>query len=188
MLAPMSWIKRFTDINVDAKTFTDSMIMTGSEVEGFEVQGASINKVVVGKIEKITPHENADRLCVCLIDIGQDEVLQVVTGADNVFEGAYVPVALVGAVLPNGLKIKKGKLRGVISNGMLCSGSELLIDDGVVEGAEYDGILILKGEYEAGTPIQDAIGYNDTIIDFSTYANRPDTLSVIGLSTTSPSS
>jgi len=182
MLAPMSWIKRFTDINVDAKTFTDSMIMTGSEVEGFEVQGASINKVVVGKIEKITPHENADRLCVCTLDIGRDEALQVVTGADNVFEGAYVPVALVGAVLPNGLKIKKGKLRGVVSNGMLCSGGELLIDDGVVEGAEYDGILILKGEYEAGTPIQDAIGYNDTIIDFSTYANRPDTLSVIGLS------
>ncbi len=182
MLAPMSWIKRFTEIDVDAKTFTDSMIMTGSEVEGYEVQGENINKVVVGKIEKITQHENADKLVVCQLDIGEDELLQVVTGADNVFEGAYVPVSLVGAKLPNGLNIKKGKLRGVVSNGMLCSGGELLIDDGVVEGAEYDGILILKGEQTPGMPIQDAIGYNDTIIDFKTYANRPDMLSVIGLS------
>ena len=91
-------------------------------------------------------------------------------------------MSLVGAKLPNGLNIKKGKLRGVASNGMLCSGGELLIDDSVVEGAEYDGILILKGEPKVGTPIQDAIGYNDTIIDFKTYANRPDTLSVVGLS------
>ncbi len=182
MLAPMSWIKRFTNVEVDAQQFTDSMIMTGSEVEGYEIQGKDINKVVVGKIEKITPHENADKLVICYINIGEAELLQVVTGADNVFEGAYVPVALVGAVLPNGLKIKKGKLRGVASNGMLCSGGELLIDDGVVEGAEYDGILILKGEPEIGARIQDAIGYNDTIIDFKTYANRPDTLSVIGLS------
>ncbi len=182
MLAPMSWIKRFTNIDVDAKNFTDSMIMTGSEVEGYEVQGENINKVVVGKIEKITPHENADKLVVCQLDIGEDELLQVVTGADNVFEGAYVPVSLVGAELPNGLKIKKGKLRGVASNGMLCSGGELLIDDGVVEGAEYDGILILKGDQTPGMPIQDAIEYNDTIIDFKTYANRPDMLSVIGLS------
>ena len=182
MLAPMSWIKRFTDIDVDAKTFNDSMIMTGSEVEGYEIQGEKINKVVVAKIEKITPHENADKLCICYLNIGEEELLQVVTGADNVFEGAYVPVALVGAELPNGLKIKKGKLRGVVSNGMLCSGGELLIDDGVVDGAEYDGILILKGEPTPRTPIQDAIGYNDTIIDFKTYANRPDTLSVIGLS------
>ncbi len=182
MLAPMSWIKRFTDIDVDAKTFNDSMIMTGSEVEGYEIQGENINKVVVAKIEKITPHEDADKLCVCYLNIGEDELLQVVTGADNVFEGAYVPVALVGAQLPNGLKIKKGKLRGVVSNGMLCSGGELLINDGVVEGAEYDGILILKGEPEVGTPIQEAIDYNDIIIDFKTYANRPDTLSIIGLS------
>ena len=182
MLAPMSWIKRFTSVDVDAQQFTDSMIMTGSEVEGYEIQGKDINKVVVAKIEKITQHENADKLVVCQLNIGGDELLQVVTGADNVFEGVYVPVALAGAVLPNGLKIKKGKLRGVASNGMLCSGGELLIDDGIVEGAEYDGILILKGEPELGARIQDVIGYNDTIIDFKTYANRPDTLSVIGLS------
>ena len=109
MLAPMSWIKRFTDVKVNAKNFTDSMIMTGSEVEGYEVQGENINNVVVGRIEKITPHENADKLVVCLLNIEGDELLQVVTGADNVFEGAYVPVALVGAKLPNGLNIKKGK-------------------------------------------------------------------------------
>ena len=80
MLAPMSWIKRFTNIDVDAQTFTDSMIMTGSEVEGYEVQGENINKVVVGKIEKITQHENADKLVVCQLDIGEEELLQVVTG------------------------------------------------------------------------------------------------------------
>lgn len=181
MLAPMSWIKRFVDIDVDANEYCDDMIMTGSEVEGYTQQGENINKVVVGKIERISQHENADRLKVCFLDVGDSELLQVVTGADNVFEGAYVPVALVGCNLPTGLKIKKGKLRGVESFGMLCSGGELLIDDGVYEGAEYDGIMILKETYTPGMPITEAIGYNDVIIDFKTYANRPDTLSVMGL-------
>ncbi|MCK5128730.1 MAG: phenylalanine--tRNA ligase subunit beta [Clostridiales bacterium] len=181
MLAPMSWIKRFVDINVDTQQFVDDMIMTGSEVEGYSLQGVNINKVVAGKIVKLSQHEDADKLQICMLDIGEDELLQVVTGADNVFEGAYVPVALVGATLPNGLKIKKGKLRGEISNGMLCSGGELKIDDSVYEGAEYDGIMILKGDNTPGMGIAEAIGYNDIIIDFKTYANRPDTLSIMGL-------
>ena len=181
MLAPMSWIKRFTDINVDADKYCNDMIMTGSEVEGYTKQGEDINKVVVGRINKIIQHENADRLKICCLDIGVSEDIQIVTGADNVFEGAYVPVALGGAILPNGLKIKKGKLRGIESFGMLCSGEELNIDDSIYENAGYDGIMILKGEHTPGMKITEAIDYDDIIIDFKTYANRPDTLSVIGL-------
>ena len=112
MLAPMSWIRRFTNVQVDADTYVDEMIMTGSEVEGYLRQGSDINNVVVGKIIKLTKHENADRLKICQIDIGEDDLLQIVTGADNVFKGSYVPVAKIGALLPNGLLIKKSKLMG----------------------------------------------------------------------------
>ena len=119
-----------------------------------------------------------DKLLVCQLDVGRGDPVQVVTGADNVFEGALVPVALHDSRLPNGMHIKKGKLRGVESNGMLCSGEELCLKEDDYEGAEVHGILILKEDCQPGTDMRSVLGLDDVIIDFSVTANRrlPDML------------
>ncbi len=135
----------------------------------------------MGRIVKIEKHPDADRLQICQIDIGQQQPLQIVTGADNVFEEALVPVALHNSHLPNGMHIKKGKLRGIDSYGMLCSGEELCLKEWDYPGAEVHGILILKEEYSAGTDMRTVIGLDDIIIDFSVTANRPDCQSVLGI-------
>ena len=122
MLAPLRWIKDYVDIKDDVKSLADKMVMTGNDVEEIITLGDNCKNVVVGKILKLEKHPDADKLQICQIDVGESEPVQIVTGADNVFEGAYVPAALVGADLPCGMHIKKGKLRGVPSNGMLCSG------------------------------------------------------------------
>ena len=180
MIAPLKWIRDYVTIDIAPEEFADRMIMIGNGVEGIEKLGDNMKKVVVGRIEKIEKHPDADKLVVCQIDVGEQE-LQIVTGADNVFEGALVPVALVGAELPNGVKIKKGKLRGVESYGMLCSGEELCIKDSDYPGAEVYGILILKEEYAPGTDMREVLMMNDTVIEFEVGANRPDCLSVLGI-------
>ncbi|MEX1377999.1 MAG: phenylalanine--tRNA ligase subunit beta [Eubacteriales bacterium] len=180
MLAPLSWLKKYVDIDADPQTISDMLTMTGSEVEGFETLGKGLEKVVVGKIDSIQKHPDADKLVVCRVDVGEEKEIVVVTGASNVFEGALIPVALVGADLPNGMSIKKGKLRGVVSNGMMCSGEELCIDDNVYPGASVNGILIINEEIKPGTKIATVLGMDDTVFDIKTYANRPDCLSVLG--------
>ncbi len=180
MLAPLKWLKRYTDIDMPVEEFIDRMTMTGSNVEGYESLGEDISKVVVGKIATIEKHPDADKLLVCQVDVG-NETLQVVTGATNIFVDALVPVALHGSHLPGNIRIKRGKLRGVESQGMLCSGEELLLNEDDYPGAGEQGILILKEDYPLGIDIKDVFGLNDVVVDFEITSNRPDCLSMIGL-------
>ena len=191
MIVSLEWLKDYTDVNVDVKDFCDGMILSGSNLETCEEVGADMVKVVVGKIEKIEKHPDADKLVVCQLNVGEEEPVQIVTGASNVFEGAYVPVALHGSRIPGplhgqpkqegGTKITKGKLRGVTSYGMLCSFGELGFDDKVVPVNQRDGIWILDGEYECGADFAEALQLKDHIIDFEITPNRPDCLSMIGM-------
>ena len=121
MVLSMRWLKEFVDIDVKPRAFSHAMTMSGSKVEGYEVEGSEIKNVVVGKVLDVTPHEDSDHLVVCKIDAGGEAPLQIVTGAGNVTVGSIVPVAFDGSSLPGGKKIKKGKLLGVVSEGMLCS-------------------------------------------------------------------
>ena len=178
-----NWLADFVDVSdVSVKDYCDRMTDTGSKVECFEELGNDIENVVVAKILKITPHENSDHLLVCQVDIGK-EVVQIVTGAQNVFEGAIVPAAIPVAKLPGDVTIKAGKLRGVESNGMLCSMGELELTEHDMPGKEPDGILILDEEYadKLGMDIRDALMLRDTVVEFEITSNRPDCLSVIGL-------
>ena len=181
MKISLNWLKRYVDIDVSVQDLCDRMIMSGFEVESVENLAESMSNVVVGRIVKLDKHPDADRLQICQLDIGQGEPVQIVTGADNVFEGAKVPVALHDSRLPNGMHIKKGKLRGVPSNGMLCSGEELCLKESDYPGAEVHGILILNTDAPAGTDMRDVLFLNDVVIDFKITANRPDCQSVLGV-------
>ncbi len=178
----VKWLKDYVNIdNLTIKELTDGLTMSGSKVEGFENENDKIQKIVVGKIISIEKHPDADKLVVCLVDVGQDEPLQIVTGATNVKENALVPVCLNGAILPNGTKIRSGKLRGVLSQGMMCSLSELGLSKNDFPYAIEDGIFLLEEECEIGQDICEAIGLDDTKIEFEITSNRPDCLSVVGL-------
>lgn len=181
MKISLSWLKRYVDIDVPVEELCDRMIMSGFEVESIEDQSATMDNVVVGRIVRLEKHPDADRLQICQIDIGGTEPVQIVTGADNVFEGALVPAALHDSHLPNGMHIKRGKLRGVASNGMLCSGEELCLKESDYPGAEVHGILILQGELTPGTDMRTVLRLDDVVIDFKITANRPDCQSVIGV-------
>lgn len=181
MKVSLLWLKQYVDIDVSIDELCNKMIMSGFEVEGVEDLSQTMSNVVVGRITKLEKHPNADRLQICMVDIGNDETIQIVTGADNVFECALVPVALHNSKLPNGTQIKKGKLRGVESFGMLCSGEELCLKEEDYKGAEVDGILILSQDLKPGTDMRDVLDLNDVIIDFDITANRPDCQSVIGI-------
>jgi phenylalanyl-tRNA synthetase beta subunit (EC 6.1.1.20) len=180
MLVPLKWLKEYVDIDISTKELTDRLTMTGSKVEAIEDMGENIQKVVVGRILSVESHPNADKLVVCKVDVG-DDTIQIVTGAPNVKEGQLVPVALHGAHLPGGKKIKTGKLRGVVSQGMMCSGQELGLTDADYPGAEVDGIMILKEEYPLGMDIKEALSLGGEVIEFEITSNRPDCLSVIGI-------
>lgn len=181
MLVPVHWIKDYTDIATDIDTLCEEMIMSGSNIETVEAFGEGIKDVVVGRIADIEKHPDADKLLVTQIDIGEEELVQIVTGADNIFEGAYVPVVLHGGRLPGDKVIKKGRLRGVESNGMLCSAGELGFSDKVVPVSHKEGIWILDKEYSLGQDIVEALGLKDQVIDFEITPNRPDCLSMIGM-------
>ena len=178
-----NWLADYVDVSdVSVKDYCDRMTDTGSKVECYEELGENIQNVVVAKILKITPHENSDHLQICQVDIGK-EVVQIVTGAQNVFEGAIVPAAIPVAKLPGDITIKAGKLRGVESNGMLCSIGELELTEHDMPGKEPNGILILDDEYadKLGMDIRDALMLKDTVVEFEITSNRPDCLSVLGL-------
>lgn len=179
-----NWLSDFVDVHdISSKDYCDRMTDTGSKVECFEELGADIEHVVVARIMKITPHENSDHLQICQMDIGNGKTVQIVTGAQNVFEGAIVPAALPVAKLPGGVVIKSGKLRGVVSDGMLCSMGELNLTEHDMPGKEANGILILDESYadKIGCDIRDALLLKDTVVEFEITSNRPDCLSVIGL-------
>ena len=181
MKISLNHLRNYVDINVSPEELCDRMVMAGFEVEDIEKQGENIKNVVAARILKITPHENSDHLQICQMDIGADEPVQIVTGAQNINEGDYVPAALDDSYLPNGAHIVAGKLRGVESNGMLCSGGELCLTEADYEGAEVNGILILKGEPKPGTDMREVLGLNDYIIDFKITANRPDCNCFLGV-------
>ena len=180
----MNWLHDFTNTDgLTAKQFADRMTDTGSKVEGFEVLGEEISNVIVAKVEKMERHPDSDHLFICQVNIGNGVVTQIVTGAQNVNEGDIVPAAIPVAHLPGGITIKPGKLRGVESNGMLCSMGELGLTENDMPGKVCDGILILDPEFEdkLGMDIKEALLMNDTVVEFEITSNRPDCLSVIGL-------
>lgn len=181
MLVSLNWLKDYVDIDVPVEEFCDRMILSGSNIETVEEMGSSFTKIQVAKIVKIDPHPNADKLVICQLDVGEEELLQVVTGAPNVFEGATVPVIRSGGLLPDGTKIKKGKLRGELSDGMLCSAEEMGYEDKVISQEIRDGIWILDDSLVPGTDIREALGLEDSVIDFEITPNRPDCLSMIGM-------
>ena len=181
MFVPLKWLKDYVDIDdINLDTLSDALVMSGSKVEAVETLGEDIEKVVVGKILEIHRHPDADKLIVTKVDVG-NEIIQIVTGATNVKEGQYVPIVLSGGILPGGVKIKKGKLRGEESNGMMCSAKELGIPDKVIPVHQKDGIFILDKEYPLGQDIKEVMGLNGHIIEFEITPNRPDCLSIIGI-------
>lgn len=177
----MKWLSDYVNVDVPIKEYCHALTMSGSKVEGYETEGKEISNVVVGKILSVVPHENSDHLVVCQVEVGKESPIQIVTGASNVNTGDIVPVALDGSTLPGGIKIKRGKLRGVESNGMLCSLGELGLDKKDFPYAIEDGIFIIQEPCRIGQDIQSAIGLDDTSVEFEITSNRPDCLSVTGL-------
>ncbi len=181
MKVSLNWLKDYVDIPVSLNELCDKMTMSGFEVDGIEDLSQTMHNVVAARILKLERHPDADRLQICTMDVGAAEPLQIITGADNVFEGALVPAALHDSLLPNGTHIKRGKLRGLPSEGMLCSGEELCLKEADYPGAEVYGILILKEDVAPGTDMRDILHLNDVIIDFSITSNRPDCQSMLGI-------
>lgn len=180
MLVPLNWLKEYVNINEEIRSFAERMTMSGSNVESIEKLGKEIEKVVIGRIEKIERHQDADKLLVVQVDIG-DRIIQVVTGATNIREKALVPVALDGAVIHGGKRISATKFRGVDSYGMLCSAGELGIDDHGLPEDMQNGIMILPQDAPVGKNIKEYIELEDTVIDFEITPNRPDCLSIVGM-------
>ena len=178
------WInEEFVDLShVSDKEYVETMTVFGQKVETYERMDAEIKNVVVGKVVSIVRHENSDHMWVCQVDVGQEEPVQIVTGAQNVHEGDLVPAALHNSWLPGGVHITKGKLRGEKSNGMLCSFQELGLTENDLPGVFADGIWILNDENcVPGDDINKVIGNDDTVVDFEITNNRPDCYSIIGL-------
>lgn len=183
MLVPLKWLRDYVDIDVDTKEFADMMTMTGSKVEKVEFFGQETNGVEVCKILEIDKHPDADKLKVTKVEVADGQTLQIVTNATNIKVGDFVPVARIGAVLPDNFKIKKGKLRGVLSEGMFCGCEELTIPSQYVEEYKKNGIYILdyEKEYELGKDVREVLGINDALIEFEITSNRPDCRSIIGI-------
>lgn len=180
MLAPLKWLGEYVDIDIPTDEYVRRMIMSGNGVENVVDVSCGVKKVVVGRVLSIKKHENSDHLFICQVDIGS-EVTQIVTAATNLFEGALVPVSLDGAVLADGTHIKKGKLRGEVSNGMFCSAVEVNVPQDLYPNCGDKGILIFNEDYPLGEDVTHIFGTDETAIDFEVLANRPDCLSIWGM-------
>lgn len=176
MKVPYKWLLDYVDLDKDIREVADALTLSGSKVEEVEEFGREISRVVTGKIIKREKHPDADKLQVCQVDV-KDEVIQIVTGATNIKEGDIVPVALHGSTLPGGIKIKRGKLRGVESNGMMCSEFEL----GIANEDSVHGIMILPEDTPIGVDVKDVLGLTGGVIDFEITSNRPDCFGVYGI-------
>ncbi len=177
MKVPYNWLKDYAEVNVDPHTLGDKLTLSGSALEEVIIQGDNIKNVVTGKITKIEKHPDADRLNICQVNIGADEEIQIVTAATNMKEQDIVPVALHKSILADGTEIKKGKMRGVVSNGMFCSEEEL----GIAGDEPVHGLIILPADAPLGMDIKEYLGLNKAILDFEITSNRPDCLSIIGM-------
>lgn len=177
------WLWEFVQVDDTDRNFAEALTISGSKVESYEHEGAILENIVVGHVEEIERHPDSDHLWVCKIDDGSGEIIQIITGAQNVSKGDYVPVARHKSVIASGDKITAGKLRGLESRGMLCSLGELGLTVHDFPYAIEDGIFILGDDCDktVGTDIRTAIGYDDTIVEFEITSNRPDCLSIIGL-------
>ena len=177
------WLLDFVNLDVSDKEFADEMTLSGSKVESFEKEGSELDNIITGRIESLERHPDSDHMWICMVNVGKDENIQIVTGAQNLKVGDVVPVAMDHSVVHGGQKITKGKLRGVESNGMLCSLGELGLTAHDFPYAIEDGIFVLGDDCDRtlGIDIREAIGLNDTVTEFEITSNRPDCLSVIGL-------
>lgn len=182
MLVPVKWLKDYVEIeNIDVKHLEERLIMSGSNTETVQKVMAGVSGIKIGRIEQMEKHPDADKLWVMQVKVGE-ETLQIVTGAQNCFVGAYIPVAVHGSTVAGGMKIKKGKLRGQESNGMLCSLEELGFESKVIPKNSSEGIYILSGNYETGEDLEAALPeLLDEVIEFEITPNRPDCLSQIGM-------
>ncbi len=181
MVLSMKWLSDYVKVDASPKDFSDRMTATGSKVEGFENLGEKIKNVVVGKILEIEKHPDSDHLQICQMDLGEEAPVQIITGAQNISVGDLVPVAKHDSYLPDGTHIKAGKLRGLPSNGMLCSLGELGLTAHDFPYADENGIFILNEECTIGQDIKEVLDLDDVVVEFEITPNRPDCLSVIGL-------
>ena len=183
MKISLNWLREYIDFSGDEQSnkiaspeeLADQLMMLGIEVDEISYLGQGLESVVVGRIDEVASHPQADKLVVCQVDVGQEQNLQIVCGAPNACEGLTVPVALVGAVLSNGMVIKQAKLRGISSSGMLCSAKELLLSD------DHSGLMELPETLTVGTSLTTALDLNDVIMDLEITPNRPDCLSLLGI-------
>ncbi len=181
MLMSYSWITKYVDIDVDAFKLGDLLTNAGVIVDNVHDISKGLENCVVGKLLKVTKHQDSDRLFICKVDVG-DEVLQIITAAENVEEGQLVPVAKVGAKLPNGLEIKEAKLRGLNSCGMLISLEELNYEAKVMQPEEKEGIFIFpQNSVEIGQKVDEALGLNDYLLELDLTPNRADCSSIFGM-------
>ncbi len=180
MKVPYSWLKDYVDVDVAPEELADKLVSIGFEVEEI-IDLAQVSGVYTCKITAIDKHPNADKLSVCQVSLGEDKNYQIVTNAKNIKVGDIVPVSLDGAKLCGGLNIKKGELRGVLSDGMFCSGKELGATDTDYPGASEDLVLVMKSTEPIGADINDVLGRNDVVLDVSITANRPDCQSIVGI-------
>ncbi len=181
MKVSLNWLKDYVKFDMPDRDYAELMTSTGTKVETIEKLGEDIENVVAGKIDSVTPHPDSDHLVICMVDVGGEKPLQIVTGAQNVHAGDFVPVCLNGAKLPGGKVIKSGKLRGVISEGMLCSLSELGLTVHDFPYAIEDGIFIMREPCKPGDDIRDVLSLRDTVVDFELTFNRPDCLALLGI-------
>ena len=175
MNVTLNWLKAYIDFEFSPSELADRLTMLGVEVESIKRLGAELEGVIVGSVTSIRPHPNADKLVLCQVNIGGAEELQIVCGAPNVREGMLAPVATIGATLPVGLRIKRAKLRGETSEGMLCSEKELALSD------DAAGLMELPTDIPVGTPLSNALGLDDVVFELEITPNRPDCLSLIGV-------
>ncbi|MHB8741272.1 MAG: YtpR family tRNA-binding protein, partial [Coriobacteriia bacterium] len=175
MRVSLTWLKDFVDVSLPVDELCDRLDMTGTKVEAVHTLGAALDGVVVGQVLERNPHPDADKLSYCTVDIGAAEPLKIVCGATNFAAGDKVPVACVGATLPGGMTIKRAKLRGVESQGMMCSATELEV------GGDASGLLILPADAPVGAPFASYYGLSDTVLELEVTPNRPDCLSMVGV-------
>ncbi|MNO65721.1 Phenylalanine--tRNA ligase beta subunit [compost metagenome] len=181
MKVSADWLSQYVSLDqVNIAELAEQITRSGIEIDSIENRNKGITKVVVGYVKSKEKHPDADKLNVCIVDAGEEEDLQIVCGAKNVAAGQKVPVALVGAKLPGGLEIKKAKLRGVPSHGMICSAKELGLNDKLLPKEQQEGILVLPEDTNVGTPITKLLALDDQVLDFDLTPNRSDCLSMIG--------
>lgn len=181
MQVSTKWLKDYIDIDCATEELAEKFTLAGIPVENVIRAGEGLEKVVTGRIDKLERHPDSDHMYICQMNVGAEDLLQIVTGAPNVKQGQVVPVALVGAHLPCGKKISKGKLRGAVSNGMLCSADELKLEIENLPEEQKIGIYILPEDTPVGIPAAEALGLDDDILEFELTANRGDCFSVFGL-------